>query len=58
MPTSFCNITVCGEEPPLGSSGQSFWLQIQKSWVRFLALPDFLRNRGSGMESTQPREDN
>jgi hypothetical protein len=37
---------------------QSFWLQIQKSRVRFQALPDFLRSRGSGTGSTQPREDN
>jgi hypothetical protein len=27
--------------PPLRSSGQSSWLQIQRSRVRFLALPDF-----------------
>ena len=27
--------------PPLWSSGQSFWLQIQGSQVRFPALPDF-----------------
>jgi hypothetical protein len=32
--------------PPLWSSGQSFWLQIQRSQVRFPALPDFLRSRG------------
>jgi hypothetical protein len=44
--------------PPLWSSGQSFWLQIQRSRVRFPVLPDFLRSRGSGMGSTQPREDN
>jgi hypothetical protein len=44
--------------PPLRSSGQSFWLQIQGSWVRFPALPDFLRSNGSGTGSTQPREDN
>jgi hypothetical protein len=25
-------------------------------WVRFPALPDFLRSRGSGTGSTQPRE--
>jgi hypothetical protein len=43
---------------PLRSSGQSFWLQIQRSWVRFPALPDFLRSSGSGTGSTQPREDN
>jgi hypothetical protein len=44
--------------PPLWSTGQSSWLQIQRSWVRFPALPDFLRNSGSGTGSTQPREDN
>jgi hypothetical protein len=44
--------------PPLWSSGQSFWLQIQRSWVRFPALPDFLRSSRSGTGSTQPREDN
>jgi hypothetical protein len=44
--------------PALWSSGQSFWLQFQRSWVRFLALPDFLRCRGSGTGSTEPREDN
>ena len=27
--------------PPLWSSGQSFWLQIQRFRVRFPALPDF-----------------
>jgi hypothetical protein len=30
---------------PLWSSGQSFWLQIQRSRFRFPALPDFLRSR-------------
>jgi hypothetical protein len=44
--------------PPLWSSGQSLWLQIQMSRVRFPALPDFLRSRGSGTGPTQPREDN
>jgi hypothetical protein len=34
--------------PPLWSSGQSSWLQIQRSRVRFTALPDFLRSSGSG----------
>ena len=43
---------------PLWSSGQSFWLQIQRSRVRFPALPDFLSNSGSGTGSTQPREVN
>jgi hypothetical protein len=40
---------------PLWSSGQSSWLQIQKSRVRFPALPDFLRS-GCGTGSTQLRE--
>jgi hypothetical protein len=44
--------------PPLLSSGQSFWLLIGMSRVRFLALPHFLRSSGSGTGSTQPREDN
>jgi hypothetical protein len=44
--------------PPLSSSGQSFWLLIQRSRVRFPTLSDFLRNRGSGTGYTQPREDN
>jgi len=34
--------------PPLWSSGQSFWLQIQRSRVRSPALPDFLSSSGSG----------
>jgi hypothetical protein len=42
--------------PPLWSSGQSFWLQMQRSSVGFPALPDFLRSSGSGTGSTQPRE--
>jgi hypothetical protein len=44
--------------PPLWSSGQSFWLQIQRTRVRFPALPDFLRSSGSGAGSTQPRKNN
>ena len=44
--------------PPLWSSGQTFWLQIQRSRVRFPAVPDFLSSCGSGMGSTQPREVN
>jgi hypothetical protein len=44
--------------PPVWSSGQSFWLQIQRPRVRFPAIPDFLRSSGSGMGSTQTREDN
>ena len=44
------------ERPPLWSSGQSFWLQIERSRVRFPALPDFLSGSGSGTGYTQPRE--
>ena len=44
--------------PFLVCSGQSFWLQIQRSRVRFPALPDFLSSSGSGTGSTQPREVN
>jgi hypothetical protein len=44
--------------PPLWSSHQSSWLQIQRSLVWFLALPDFLRSSGSGTVFTQPREYN
>ena len=44
--------------PPLWSSGQSFWLQTQRSRVRFPALTDFLSSSGSGTGSTQPREVN
>ena len=40
----------------LWSSGQGFWLQIQRSRVRFPALPDFLSGSGSGTGCTQPRE--
>ena len=46
------------ERPRLWSSGQSFWLQIQRSRVRFPALPDFLSGSGSGTGSSQPREVN
>jgi hypothetical protein len=42
--------------PPLWSSGQSSWLQIQRPGVRFSSLSDFLRSSGSGTGSTQPRE--
>jgi hypothetical protein len=45
--------------PPLWSSGQSFWLQIQRYRVRFPALPDFLSSSSvTGTGSTQPREVN
>jgi hypothetical protein len=44
--------------PLLWSSGQCSWLQIQRSWVRFPALPDFLRISRSGTGFTEPRESN
>jgi hypothetical protein len=50
------NICYSHVGPPLWSSGQSSWLQIDRSWVRFPALPDFLSSSGSGTASTQPRE--
>ena len=40
--------SIWNKGPPLWSSGQSFWLQIQRSRVRFPALPDFLSSSGSG----------
>jgi len=45
---SLNKISISHDRPPLWSSGQSFWLQIQRSRVRSLALPDFLSSSGSG----------
>ena len=60
VPTSVVKFNLLAEmkRPPLWSSGQSFWLQLQRSRVRFPALPDFLSSSGSGTGSTQPREVN
>jgi hypothetical protein len=44
--------------PPLWSSGQSTWLQMQKSGFDSRHLPVFLKSSGTGKVSTQPREDN
>ena len=44
--------------PPLWSSGQSFWLQMQRSRVRFPTLPVFLSSSWSGTGYAQPREVN
>jgi hypothetical protein len=41
---------------PLWFSGQYFWLQIQRSRVRFPALPDYLKSSESETGSTHPRE--
>jgi predicted ferric reductase len=41
-------------QPPLWSSGQTSWLQIQRSRFRFPALPGILSSSGSGTVSTQP----
>jgi hypothetical protein len=53
-----CDLLFCRwtDGPSLWSSGQSFWLQIQRSRVRFLALPDFLSSSGYGTVTAQPRE--
>jgi hypothetical protein len=40
------NFKTCKLRPPLLSSGQSSWLQIQMSRVRFPELPDFLKAVG------------
>ena len=55
-----CLQQVCPKrlEMSLWSIGQNFWLQLQRSRVRFPALPDFLSSSGSGTGSTQPREVN
>jgi hypothetical protein len=44
--------------PPLGSSGQSSWLQIHRSRLLFPELPDILSSSGCGTGPTQPREYN
>jgi hypothetical protein len=46
------------QAPSILLSILNFWLQIQRSRVRFPALPDFLRSKGSGRGSAQLREDN
>ena len=46
--TSTYGVVYAHVGPPLWSSGQSFWLQIQRFRVRFPALPDFLSSSGSG----------
>jgi hypothetical protein len=43
--------------PPLWSSGQSSWLQIQRSGFD-PSRYQILRDSGSGAGSTQPREHN
>jgi hypothetical protein len=57
LPREYHYFEIGHERPPLCSSGQSFWPPIQRSRVRFPALPDFLRSSGSGTGSIQPRED-
>jgi hypothetical protein len=49
-----CNVLV---RPPLWASGQTSWLQTQRSRVPFPALTDFLSSSRSGKGSIQPRED-
>jgi hypothetical protein len=59
QPTDFSSVYVCSLFflTLLWSSGQSSWLQIHRSQVRFLVLPDFLRSTGSVAGSTRPRGD-
>jgi hypothetical protein len=52
--TIFLYLTYLSIKIHLWSSGQSSWLQVQRSLIRFPALPDFLRSSGSGKGSTQP----
>jgi hypothetical protein len=44
--------------PPLWSSGEGSWLQIQRYRIRFPARPHFLRNSESRTASSQSREYN
>jgi hypothetical protein len=59
---SFCRQHItpiyCWILPPVWCSGQSSWLQVQRSRVWFPALAEFPRRSDSGMGSTQPREYN
>jgi hypothetical protein len=43
--------------PPLWSSGQSSWLQTQRSRVRFLLIPDIQSSSECGTGFSQPRGD-
>jgi hypothetical protein len=56
----FSYVIAQNEEPTVirETLGQSFWLQIQRSRVRFPVLLDFVRSRGPETGSTQPHEDN
>jgi hypothetical protein len=46
------------KRPPLWYRGQSSWIQIQRSRVRFPVLPDFLIFSGYGTGSTLHRDYN
>jgi hypothetical protein len=53
------NLRALSQHPsPLWSRGQRSSLQIQRSRVRFSALPRFVNSSGSETGPTQPREDN
>jgi hypothetical protein len=51
-----CKFLAAIIRPPLWSSGQSSWIEIQRSSFWFPAIPDFLRSSGSRTGSTQPRK--
>jgi hypothetical protein len=57
VPYRYCSLFGLNNHA-LWSCGHSSWLLIQRSRVRFPALPDFLRSSVSGTGSTQTREDN
>jgi hypothetical protein len=55
--SKLCMFIYLNFPPPLWSTGQSSWPQVQRFRVRFLVLPDFLRSCGPRTGSTQPREE-
>jgi len=57
-PILFNNVGYKSHRPPLWSSAQSFWPQVQRSRVRSPELADFLSSSGSGTGSTHSPEVN
>jgi hypothetical protein len=52
------SLTILSIRPPLWSSGQSSWLQVRRSGVRFPGTTRKKKSSGSGTGSTQPHEYN